>query len=118
MIAIKNIDDRCAEAICDRLSLPRCDVLQMCDGERLLGTCCVHKDGKEATVHYLDAPDAALTDALLRAALNFAMANGAVSAHVVPETLRNDMLKKGYFTESTDSVIKIADFFAKRCCNG
>jgi len=118
MIAIRNADEHTSAQLCERLSLPPCLVLEMTDRGQTLGVACAEYSGEEATVHYLEAPGGALTDALLRAMLNALMACGVKSAMILPEELKNHMLHKGYFPDSTYFEIKIADFFAKTCCNG
>ncbi len=118
MIAIKNADEQTSMALCERLSLPLCLVLEMTDRDQTLGLACAEFRGEEALVHYLEAPEGALTDALLRATLNAVRAEGMKTARILHGGLHNHMLRKGYFGESSRTDIKIADFFAKTCCNG
>ncbi len=118
MIAIKNADKQTALQLCEQMSLPPCMVLEMTDRGQALGYACAVCDGEEATVHCLEAPEGALTDALLRAVLNALRSDGAKTAKIVADNLQKHMIQKGYFVDSLGFDIEIADFFAKTCCNG
>jgi len=116
MIEIKCVDEQTAQSVCQQLQLPCGDVFEMTDRDTVLGTAVATRDGEETCLLYMDAPDAPLTDALLRAVLNAERATGAKTAKIMSLSLYEHMIKKKYAVDSTLKTVNIADFFAKSAC--
>ncbi len=117
MIEIKCAADNAAP-LCEA-----CGVQAMCGwemterGERL-GFSLVQADGDRASVVWLEAPDAALTDALLRATLNALLAQGVKRAILDEPSVRDFAVKKGYLGAGGPFELEIRDFFSKSSCKG
>lgn len=116
MIEIKCAAPDTAAMLCERVGVTADAVLVMTERETRLGFACVMYDGEEAVLTYLEAPDTALTDALLRAALNTARSVGMKTARIACASLSEHMIQKGYFGDSDPERVEIADFFAKSSC--
>lgn len=116
MIEIKCVAADTAWELCASQQLSATLVLEMTERGKRLGWCAAAADGEKARVLFLCAPDAALTDALLRALLNTLRANGVAVASIVDEALALFMVHKGYFSALQEKTIKIADFFANSTC--
>ena len=116
MIEIKCAAPDVAASLCARAGVETQTVLTMTERDNLLGFVCMTLSGEEGTLSYLDAPDAALTDALLRAALNSARSAGAETAYIAHQALRLFMTNKGYLTETNPEHLQIVEFFAKSVC--
>ena len=116
MIEIKCAAPDAAVSLCERAGVEVQTVLAMTEREHLLGFACMTLSGEEGVLSYLEAPDASLTDALLRAALNNARSAGVKTARIVCQPLRLFMTKKGYLTETAPERLEIAEFFAKSVC--
>ncbi len=116
MIEIKCAAAEEASALCAKVGVLADTVLVMTERETRLGFVCMSYSGEEVTLPYLEAPDAALTDALLRAGLNAARAAGAKTAHITWEPLLLHMEQKGYFADQGPERVEIANFFAKSAC--
>ena len=117
MIEIKCAAPDVAATLCARAGVAPQTVCVMTEREALLGFLCMTLQGEEVTLTYGEAPDLALTDALLRTALNTARHEGAVTAVISCKTLRAHMLRKGYVGDSLPMCVGIANFFAKSACN-
>ena len=114
MIEIKSAAPDTANALC-----PRADtVLEMLERDERLGYACMRYENGDVQLMELQAPDAALTDALLRAALNTARAAGAKHALIVDAALVRFMQKKSYFGKTGETSLEIALFFEKSVCKG
>ncbi len=116
MIEIKCAAPDTAASLCAKAGVAKQTVLTMTEREDLLGFACMAVSGEEVTLAYLEAPDASLTDALLRAALNSARGAGAKTAHIAYRPLLLFMAAKGYLTETAPEQLEIANFFAKSVC--
>ena len=116
MIEIKCAVPDVAAVLCERAGVGLQTVLAMTEREMLLGFVCMAQSGEEVTLSHLEAPDAALTDALLRAALNCARSAGAKAARILHKPLVLYMTQKGYLRESEPAQVEIANFFAKSAC--
>ena len=116
MIEIKCAAPDTAVLLCERVGVAEQTVLVMTEREALLGFACMMQNGEEVTLAYLEAPDTALTDALLRAALNSARSAGAKTAYISCQPLLLHMEQKGYLDELTPERVEIANFFAKSAC--
>ncbi len=116
MIEIKCAAPDQAAELCTRVGEAAQVVLIMTEREVCLGFACMSYDGEEAVLSYLEAPDTALTDALLRAALNAARSAGMKTAQILSRPLCLHMEQKGYFSDSGSGRVEIANFFAKSVC--
>ena len=116
MIEIKCAAPEIATALCAQAGVEDRTVLVMTERENLLGFACMTLNGEEGTLSYLEAPDAPLTDALLRAALNSARSAGVKTAYIAYQPLRLFMAKKGYLTETAPERVEIPEFFVKSVC--
>lgn len=116
MIEIKCAAVETAKTLCASQGLAEAFVLEMTERDTRLGWCAATSEGEESTLLFLTAPDASLTDALLRAMLNALRADGAKTATIADETLQCFMQRKGYFSDSEKQAVKIADFFSKSTC--
>lgn len=92
--------------------------LEMTDRGERIGA--VHMRLTEETVELLsmEAPDLSLRDALFRAALNAARAEGAKFAVSQETTMMHHMQIKGYASDLVDGRLEIDKFFAKFVCKG
>lgn len=116
MIEIKCAAPDVTAVLCERAGVDLQTVLAMTEREALIGFVCLAQSGEEVTLSYLEAPDTALTDALLRAALNSARSAGAKTARVLHKPLVLHMIQKGYLCESEPVQVEISNFFAKSAC--
>ncbi len=116
MIEIKCVAPDIAASLCAKAGVEDQTVFVMTEREDLLGFACMALNGEEGTLSYLEAPDAPLTDALLRAALNSARTAGVRTARIACRSLRSFMTKKGYLNQTSPERLEIADFFAKSAC--
>ncbi len=117
MIEIKCAAVETAKTLCKEHGVTAAThVLEMIEREIRLGWCAAQTNGEKASVLFLQATEALLTDALLRALLNTLRANGVRTAHITDETLARFMVSKGYFSEAEEKMVQIADFFAKSTC--
>ncbi len=116
MIEIKCAAADAASTLCERVNAAADTVLEMTERDERLGFACMTYDGDNVTLMYLEAPDTALADALLRAALNTARAAGAKTAYIACDSLLIHMQQKGYLSDLCPTWVEIADFFAKSAC--
>ena len=116
MIEIKSAAPDTVVVLCEQAAVAADDVLEMLERETRLGFACMTYSGEEVTLTYLNAPDAPLTDALLRAALNAARSKGAKTACIADEALIEFMQTKAYLQKTSDARLEIAGFFAKSVC--
>ncbi len=91
---------------------------EMTERGNLLGFSCVKRGEEAASILCLSAPDASLTDALLRATLNALRAQGILAAVIADENLKNHAISKGYIAPFEDCCLKIDEFFSKSVCKG
>ncbi len=117
MIEIKSAAPDTAAKLCADSGICADTVLEMTERDKRLGFACMTYQNDAVTLVHLQAPDSALTDALLRAALNSARSAGAKTAFIEHEAVCLHMVKKGYLTESGPFCVEIANFFAKSTCN-
>ncbi|MBQ3093992.1 MAG: hypothetical protein IJC52_02370 [Clostridia bacterium] len=115
MIEIKNAAVERAMIYAERYGVADM-VLEMIERGEVLGVACLTLCEGETTLVHLHAPDAPLTDALLRAALNAARAKGAKTAYSTCENVTRHMLAKGYISDFEHPFLEIAEFFSKSAC--
>lgn len=118
MIAIEVADERQCAALCRRTGFTGDTALLMTQGKAVIGEALCRLKNSRVEVVYLHAPDASLTDALLRAALNASMERGALTAALLCDELFSFACSKGYCRESDPPELQIADFFEKTPCGG
>ncbi len=117
MIEIKCAADNTA-SLAARCGVAADTAFVMTEREELLGCSLVKYDGvAAATIVWLDAPDMALSDALLRATLNALLVQRVERAALEAASARALAIKKGYFSANDDFELKIRDFFSKTACN-
>ena len=114
MIEIKSAAPDTAHALCAQADA----VLEMVERGERLGYVCMNYTDDMVFVSELHAPDAPLTDALLRAALNAARAAGAETARIDDAVLVRFMQNKGYFGKTGKTSLEITAFFEKSVCKG
>ena len=93
-------------------------VWEMTERGNRLGFSCVKRGEEAARIVCLSAPDAPLTDALLRATLNALRAQGIAAAVIDDEDLKKYAISKGYLASFEDTCLKIDEFFSKSVCKG
>lgn len=118
MIEIKNAASDRAAAYATFCGVQADCVMEMTERGESLGFSCFDVNDGVARLVWLEAPDTALVDALLRATLNNARAMGAETALIAHDSLQNHMKNKGYFDSEQEMQVKIADFFSKTACKG
>ena len=118
MIEIKCVDEQRALSVCERLRVPCGDVFEMTDRGQVIAAAVAVRQEETVSLAFLEAPDASLTDALLRAVLNAAQTKGAQTAQIEPLALREYAVKRKYLTNTDEKTLNIADFFAKSVCKG
>ena len=89
---------------------------EMTERGNRLGFSCVKREEDVARITSLQAPDAPLTDALLRATLNALRAQGIKSAVIEDEQLKKHALSKGYVASFEEMYLEIDEFFSKSVC--
>lgn len=93
-------------------------VWEMTERGSRLGFSCVIREEECARITCLQAPDASLTDALLRATLNALRAEGIRRAVIEDELLKNHVVSRGYAASFDDMCLEIDEFFSKSVCKG
>ena len=118
MIEIKCAADKARE-FGDRCSVTADTAWEMTERGDTLGFSLVRYEGEEtALLMWLEAPDASLADALLRATLNALSAQGIKRACLKSEVLCSFAAQKGYVAADGSFCIEIRDFFSKSACKG
>lgn len=115
MIEIKCADKERTRAVCGD---DACELYEMLDRSEVLGTAVVRYTGDRAELLRCAAPDTALTDALFRAVLNAALANGASEAVSCDRAVVDHAAVKGYSADLATVPIPIREFFSKFVCKG
>ena len=78
----------------------------------------IYEEDGSASLTWLEAPDAPLTDALFRATLNALSAQGVRQVRLKNEALCAFAVKKGYVADGGLVCIEIREFFSKSACKG
>ncbi len=92
--------------------------LEMTDRGERIGVAYMNVADETVELFSLNAPDVSLSDALFRATLNAARAEGAKFAVSQDTTVTHHMQMKGYAADLVDGYLEIDKFFSKFVCKG